>query len=195
MSPAGVDEAGRGCLFGPVVAAAVLMPPMYRIRGIRDSKIVPEPERDRLAAKIRQTAVSWAVASASVEEISRLNILQASRLAMRRAVEALSPPADYLLVDAVTIPLGLPQLPLIHGDAKCRAIAAASILAKTERDRLMQLLDQQYPGYGVAQHKGYGTPAHLEALRRLGPSPQHRATFAPVRDLIAAQQMLRFAGE
>jgi ribonuclease HII len=182
-------------LFGPVVAAAVLMPPLCRIRGIRDSKIVPEPEREELAAKICQAAVSWAVASASVEEISRLNILQASRLAMRRAVEALSPPADYLLVDAISIPLDLPQLPLIHGDAKCRSIAAASILAKTERDRLMLILDQQYPGYGVAQHKGYGTPAHLEALRRLGPSPQHRATFAPVRDLIATQQTLRFAGE
>jgi ribonuclease HII len=182
-------------LFGPVVAAAVLMPRVCRIRGIRDSKLIPEPEREELAAKICQSALGWGVGTASVEEISRLNILQASRLAMRRAVEALSPPADYLLVDAVSVPLPLPQLPLIHGDAKSRCIAAASILAKTERDRLMQSLDKEFPGYGVAQHKGYGTPAHLEALRRLGPCPEHRATFAPVRDLIASQQALRFAGE
>lgn len=163
------------------------MPSTCRIRGIRDSKIVPEPERAVLARRIRESALAWGLGSASVDEICSLNILQASRLAMRRAVQSLSPQADYLLIDAVSIDLPLPQLPLIKGDQKCRCIAAASILAKTERDRLMEQLDLQYPGYGVRQHKGYGTPAHLEALRRLGPTPEHRATFAPVRDCLAAR--------
>lgn len=171
------------------------MPPHCQIRGIRDSKIIPEKEREELAEKIRFTAISWSVASASVEEICRINILQASRLAMKRAVQGLCPAADYLLVDAVSVPLELPQLALIHGDAKSRCIAAASILAKTERDRLMSILDQRYPGYGLAQHKGYATPAHLQALRHLGPTPEHRSTFAPVRDLIATRQTLRSGQE
>lgn len=171
------------------------MPPRYQIRGIRDSKIIPEKEREELAEKIRSTAISWSVASASVEEISRLNILQASRLAMKRAVDALCPAADYLLVDAVSVPIEIPQLALIHGDAKSRCIAAASILAKTERDRLMGILDQRYPGFGLAQHKGYATPAHLQALRQLGPTPEHRSTFAPVRELIAARQAPSFGQE
>lgn len=179
---AGVDEAGRGCLFGPVFAAAVILHPDLPIRGLNDSKQLDPGRREELAALVRQRAVAFAVASASVAEIDRINILQASRLAMRRAVEALSVPADFLLVDATTVALPLAQRNIIHGDALSRSIAAASILAKTSRDALLRELDLVYPGYGLASNKGYGAPEHMAGLDRLGPTPEHRMTYAPVRD-------------
>ncbi|MBM3757489.1 MAG: ribonuclease HII [Acidobacteria bacterium] len=181
---AGVDEAGRGCLFGPVYAAAVILDPDKPIQGLNDSKQLDEETREELAPKIRDRALAWAVASASAAEIDRINILQASRLAMKRAVESLPVAADYLLVDATTVDLPLPQEALIKGDARCRSIAAASILAKTARDTKLKELDVTYPGYGFAKNKGYGAPDHLAALRKLGPTPEHRKTFAPVRNLL-----------
>jgi ribonuclease HII len=182
LAIAGVDEAGRGCLFGPVYAAACILDPGKPIRGLDDSKKLDEPTRERLQALIRERALSWAVASASASEIDSINILQASRLAMRRAVESLPVAADYLLVDATTIDLPIPQRNLIHGDALSRSIAAASILAKTARDQRLREYDAQYPGYGFARHKGYGSPEHLSALDRLGPLPEHRFCYAPVRE-------------
>jgi ribonuclease HII len=181
---AGVDEAGRGCLFGPVYAAAVILDPQKPIQGLNDSKQLDEETREALAPKIRNRAIAFAVASASAAEIDRINILQASRLAMKRAVEMLSVAADYLLVDATTIDLPLPQEALIKGDARCRSIAAASILAKTARDARLKELDVVYPGYGFASNKGYGAPDHLAGLVQLGPTPEHRKTFAPVRNLL-----------
>jgi ribonuclease HII len=179
---AGVDEAGRGCLFGPVYAAAVILHPERPIPGLNDSKALSPERREALAVLIRERAAAYAVAVATAAEIDRINILQASRLAMRRAVEALSVPADFLLVDAATIDLPLPQRAIIHGDALSRSIAAASILAKTSRDALLRDLDLRYPGYGLASNKGYGAPEHLAGLDRLGPTPEHRMTYAPVRD-------------
>jgi ribonuclease HII len=179
---AGVDEAGRGCLFGPVYAAAVVLDPARPIPGLADSKILDEGRRAALAMLIRERAEAWAVASASAAEIDRVNIREASRLAMRRAVEALDPPCDYLLVDALTVDWPVPQQALIHGDARVRAISAASILAKTARDALLESLDAEYPGYGLARHKGYPTDEHRQALRRLGPTPLHRRSFAPVQE-------------
>jgi ribonuclease HII len=179
---AGVDEAGRGCLFGPVYAAAVILDPDRPIDGLNDSKQLDEGRREELAGLIRERALAWAVASSSVAEIDRINILQASRLAMRRAVEALAVPADFLLVDATTVDLPLAQRNLVHGDALSRSIAAASILAKTSRDALLRELDLVYPGYGLASNKGYGAPEHLAGLDRLGVTPEHRLTYAPVRE-------------
>jgi ribonuclease HII len=178
---AGVDEAGRGCLFGPVFAAAVVLDPARPIRGLNDSKALDPQRREELALKIRERAAAFAVSAASAAEIDRINILQASRLAMRRAVEALPAPPDYLLIDATTIDLPLPQQAIIHGDALSHSIAAASILAKTARDSRLRELDLLYPGYDLASNKGYGAPAHLAALERLGPTPEHRMTYAPVR--------------
>lgn len=178
---AGVDEAGRGCLFGPVYAAAVILDPDKPIRGLNDSKQLTPEIREDLAPRIRRHAIAWAVAFSDAAEIDRINILQASRLAMKRAVETLAVAADYLLIDYVSIDLPLPQKPLVDGDARCRSIAAASILAKTARDARMREYDGEYPGYGFASHKGYGAPEHLLALERLGPTPLHRFTFAPVR--------------
>ena len=177
---AGVDEAGRGCLFGPVVAAAVVLSPERPIRGLKDSKQLPASKRTRLAAQIRERAEAWAVASAEAAEIDAINILEASRLAMKRALERIDPPADYLLVDFVTIDTPTPQKGLVHGDARSRSIAAASILAKVDRDARMIEYDRRYPGYGLASNKGYGTEEHLRGLRRLGPAPEHRNSFAPV---------------
>lgn len=184
---AGLDEAGRGCLFGPVCAAAVIFHPGRRLAGLADSKRLSPERRDRLALEIQAAAMAWAVAWATPEEIDRVNILEASRLAMRRAAEALNPAPDYLLVDALTLDLPLPQEALIKGDARVEAIAAASILAKTARDAHLLELDVQYPGYGLARHKGYGTAEHLEALDRLGPAPLHRRSFAPVRDRLQSR--------
>jgi ribonuclease HII len=187
VSVAGVDEAGRGPLAGPVVAAAAILP--RRLRGswvdlVRDSKQLSARQREEAAAGLRESAVAIGIGTASVEEIDRVNILRATMQAMRRAVAALSPAADYLLIDALRLPgVALPQRGIIHGDALCRSIAAASIIAKTHRDALMEELDARYHGYGFAQHKGYGTAEHLAALRRLGPCPAHRLGFAPVRDL------------
>jgi ribonuclease HII len=179
---AGVDEVGRGSLFGPVVAAAVILDPDRRIRGLNDSKQLEPEERERLAIKIRQTALAIAVAAVDAARIDQINIYQASRLAMRWAVQNLPTPADYLLIDALKIDLPLPQQPLIHGDARCMSIAAASILAKVERDRWMRLWDPIFPGYHLGGHKGYCTPEHLEALNREGPCALHRRSFAPVAE-------------
>lgn len=187
-APAGIDEAGRGCLFGPVTAAAVILPDPCKIRGLRDSKIVPPAERARLAERLKGEALSWAIGFASVAEIDAINILEASRLAMLRAVNALSPQPDYLLIDAIRIDSHIPQQPIIHGDAISRSIAAASILAKVERDRVLDNFHAKYPVYHLARNKGYGTRDHLAALQLHGPTPQHRATFAPVRNIIEARR-------
>ncbi len=187
---AGLDEAGRGCLFGPVYAAAVILSPERPVRGIQDSKRLSPEARERLAASIKREAVAWAIASAEAGEIDRLNILEASRLAMKRAVEQIHPAPDYLLVDAIVVDIDLPQRALIRGDARCRSIAAASILAKAARDEAMRAWDRVYPQYGLRRHKGYGTPEHLRALELHGPTPQHRMSFAPVR--LAAQQIRLF---
>lgn len=174
----GVDEAGRGPLAGEVYAAAVILPPKYKLPGLNDSKKLTPKRRDALFEEITAQAVAWAVANATLEEIAQLNILRAALLAMTRAVEALTCPADYALVDGNQLPrLALPCRTIIQGDARCASIAAASILAKVARDRAMIALDAQYPGYGFAQHKGYGTKAHYEALERLGPCAVHRKSF------------------
>jgi ribonuclease HII len=178
---AGLDEAGRGALFGPVVAAAVILNPKRRIVGLDDSKkLVPE-RRLELAERIRTHALSWAVAEIDAGRIDAWNIYQASRQAMTAALEQLAIPPDYLLIDAMELDVLIEQKAVIKGDAKSVSIAAASILAKTHRDARMEELDLQYPGYGFRQHKGYSTPEHLEALRRLGPTELHRYSFAPVR--------------
>lgn len=179
---AGLDEAGRGALFGPVFAAAVVLDPQRQIRGLDDSKQLDPERRQVLAARIRERAAGWAVGAADAFEIDRLNILEASRLAMRRAVERLSIACDYLLVDFIRVNVDLPQKPLIHGDALCFSIAAASILAKVDRDRALAQWDAVFPSYGLAGNKGYGTPDHLAALDRLGPTSLHRFSFAPVRN-------------
>lgn len=178
---AGVDEAGRGSLFGPVFAAAVVLCPDRPVRGLRDSKILDGERRGVLAAQIKERAAAWSVAASDAGEIDRVNIYQASRLAMRRAVESLQPAADYLLIDAVTVDLPLPQQSLIHGDARVQCIAAASILAKVARDACLEAWDAVYPDYGLARHKGYATPEHLDALDRRGPTPLHRFSYEPVR--------------
>jgi ribonuclease HII len=182
---AGVDEAGMSPLAGPVAAAAVMFTPGSRIPGIDDSKKLDAAARDRLAAEIKQAAVSYAVGFAEVEEIDAINIYWAGMLAMRRAVEALPLSAQHLLIDARRIrDVGIPQQPIVKGDCKSQSIAAASILAKTARDARMQRLDKQYPGYGFAKHKGYPVREHLLALDRLGASPVHRRSFGPVRVIL-----------
>jgi ribonuclease HII len=178
---AGVDEVGRGPLAGSVVTAAVILDPARPIEGLRDSKALTLRRREVLAGLIQERALAWAIGRAEVEEIDRLNILQATLLAMARAVAALSPRPDRVLVDGDRCPpVDLPVEAVVGGDATVPAIAAASILAKVTRDREMGALDRLYPGYGLAVHKGYPTPAHLEALARLGPSPIHRRSFGPV---------------
>ena len=179
---AGVDEAGRGALFGPVFAAAVVLDPERAIRGLDDSKLLEPERREILAERIRERAIAWAVGAADAFEIDRINILEASRLAMRRAVERISVRCDYLLIDAVRVEADLPQEPLIHGDALCFSIAAASILAKVARDAALRSWDRVFPEYGLAHNKGYGTPDHLTALDRLGPTSLHRFSFEPVRN-------------
>ncbi len=178
---AGADEAGRGSLFGPVFAAAVELDPARPIRGLNDSKLLTPEQREALAVRIRQRARAWAVAAATVFEIDEINIYHASRLAMRRAVELLDPPCDYLLTDAVPVELPVPQLALIHGDARCRSIAAASILAKVARDACLARWDEVFPEYGLKRHKGYYTPEHRRALEKAGPTWLHRFSFEPVR--------------
>jgi len=178
---AGVDEVGRGALFGPVFAAAAVLDPDKPVRGLRDSKELDAETREMLAERIKERTLCWAVAAADAFEIDRINILQASRLAMRRAIEKLSPRCDYLLIDAVTVDLSLPQEPLIGGDARCQCIAAASILAKTARDECMRRWDTVFPEFGLARNKGYGTEEHYAALRQHGPTTLHRFSFEPVR--------------
>ncbi|MFV8781820.1 ribonuclease HII [Microbulbifer sp. SA54] len=179
---AGVDEVGRGPLAGDVVAAAVILDPRHPVEGLADSKKLSEKKRDLLFDEIREKALSFAIARATVEEIDQLNILQASLLAMRRAVEQLAVQPEFVLVDGNRKPVwGYDCDTVVKGDDRVAAIAAASILAKVTRDREMTLLDQCYPGYGLAGHKGYPTKLHMEALERLGPSPIHRRSFGPVR--------------
>ena len=179
---AGLDEAGRGSLFGPVVAGAVVLNPKRRIVGLDDSKkLLPEKRRE-LADRIREHALAWAVAEIDASRIDAWNVYQASRQAMVAALSKLDPPPDYLLLDAMELDLPIEQKALIRGDARSVSIAAASILAKVERDRRMEEFDRLYPQYGLAQHKGYGTAEHLDALRRHGPTPLHRFSYAPVRE-------------
>lgn len=174
----GVDEAGRGPLCGPVVAAACILPEGYIPEGINDSKKLTEKKREKLFDIICENAVAYCIAEASVEEIDRLNILEADLLAMRRAIEGLSLKADYALIDGnIARDFQVPAKAVIHGDAISPSIAAASILAKVTRDRLCLELDREYPQYGIAKHKGYGTKMHMDALRQYGPSPIHRKQF------------------
>jgi len=183
----GVDEAGRGPLAGPVSAAAVILDEANPIEGLADSKKLSEKQRDQLAPIIRERALAWAVAYAEVEEIDRLNILQATLLAMKRAVHALSIQPQQVLVDGLHCPqTGIPSRAIVQGDSTVAAISAASILAKTARDRLMLQLHEQYPQYGFDGHKGYPTAAHLAALREHGISEVHRRSFRPVRELMSS---------
>ncbi len=178
---AGVDEAGRGCLAGPVVAAAVVPDPDALIPGVTDSKLLNEVKRGSLAERIRATAVSWSVVAVTAHVIDRINILEATKRAMRQALMNLRPRPEMALVDAVPLAVpGLRCLPLVRGDYISYAIAAASILAKVSRDRMMTDLDTRYPHYGFAAHKGYAAPRHLEALREYGPTAEHRLTFHSV---------------
>jgi ribonuclease HII len=182
MRIAGLDEAGRGALFGPVVAAAVILNPKRRIVGLDDSKKIPAERRTELAVRIHEHALAWAVAEIDAQRIDAWNIYQASRQAMTAALQQLSIQPDYLLIDAMQLDVLIEQKSLIKGDARSVSIAAASILAKTHRDACMEKWDTVYPQYGLARHKGYATPDHLEALRQHGPSPLHRHSFAPVRE-------------
>lgn len=182
---AGVDEAGRGPLAGPVVAGAVILDPHNPVEGLRDSKKLTELRRERLYEEIREKALAWAVGRAEVEEIDRINILQASMLAMQRAVRALQPAAEFALIDGNRCPeLPCPAKYVVKGDSLVAAISAASIMAKVTRDREMVELDAVYPGYGLASHKGYPSKAHVEAIGKLGVLPIHRRTFAPVRRVL-----------
>jgi ribonuclease HII len=188
---AGVDEVGRGPMFGPVVAAAVILPKGCPLQGLNDSKKLSEKKRNELDIEIRGQAVAWAIAAVDVETIDRINIRRASLLAMHRAVQQLALTPDYLLIDGIdTIDWPCQQQSVIQGDATSVSIAAASILAKVHRDRLIVELDTQFPGYGLAQHKGYSTAVHLEALARLGPTPLHRKNWSPV-----AQTLLAFSSD
>jgi ribonuclease HII len=179
---AGLDEAGRGALFGPVFAAAVILNPKRRIVGLDDSKKLAPERRAELAPRIREHALAWAVAEVDAQRIDAWNIYQASRQAMTAALQQLAIRPDYLLLDAITLDVLIEQKSLIKGDARSVSIAAASILAKTHRDDRMKEWDLIYPQYGLGRHKGYSTPEHLEALRQHGPTPYHRYSFAPVRD-------------
>jgi ribonuclease HII len=185
---AGVDEVGRGPLAGEVVAAAVMLDPHRPIDGLRDSKKLSVSRREELAQVIMERALAWSIASASVDEIDELNILQASLLAMHRAVQALNPQPEYVLVDGNRLPRWhYASQAIVRGDDRVPAIAAASILAKVHRDRALIDMETLYPGYGFAAHKGYPTPTHLQALQTLGVTPVHRRSFAPVKKILAAQ--------
>jgi ribonuclease HII len=192
---AGLDEVGRGSLFGPVLAAAVVLNPRRRIVGLDDSKKLAPQRREELSERIREHAVAWAVAQVDASRIDAWNIYQASRQAMAAALAQLKPPPDYLLLDAMQLDVPIEQMSLIHGDARSVSIAAASIVAKVERDRIMCECDHQYPQYGLARNKGYSTAEHMAALRQHGPTPMHRASFAPVREALcwatgASQELL-----
>jgi ribonuclease HII len=178
---AGVDEVGRGALFGPVVAAAAILSPDRPVRGLNDSKLLDAERRQVLDQRIRERAVAWAVAAVDAATIDCINIHQASRLAMKTAVERLSPRADFVLIDAFPLDLPLPQRPIVKGDARCHCIAAASILAKVQRDAWMRIWDETFPQYGLGRHKGYLTPEHVRALEEHGPTPLHRLSYEPVR--------------
>ncbi len=182
---AGLDEVGRGPMFGPVVAAAVILPAGCRLRGLNDSKKLTEKKRNELDVEIRACAVAWAIAAVDAETIDRINIRRASLLAMRMAVQQLSLSPDFLLIDGRdTIEWDCPQQAVIQGDGTSFSIAAASVLAKVYRDRLLVELDAVFPGYGLARHKGYCSQEHLEALDRLGPTPMHRKSYSPVSQIL-----------
>lgn len=182
---AGIDEAGRGPLAGPVVAAAAILPPKFRHKTLTDSKQLTELQRDKIYAELTANpGFHWAVGVSDVEVIDHYNILRATWRAMQLALDALSVRPDHVLVDGLRVPLmGVTQTAIVKGDAKSFSIAAASVIAKVTRDRMMLTIHEQFPQYNFAQHKGYGTPEHLAALGRYGPSPVHRKTFAPVREV------------
>jgi len=187
---AGVDEVGRGALFGPVVAAAVILPPRMDAlarAGLKDSKQLTRRERERLDRRIRKRALAVSVAEVDAETIDRVNIYQATRIAMLAAIQGLALAPDHLLIDAMRVDHPCSQTRLIYGDSLSLSIAAASVIAKVHRDRLMRELDAVHPGYGLAAHKGYATPSHRKQLRELGPCPLHRRSFAPVRALVAGE--------
>jgi ribonuclease HII len=188
---AGVDEAGRGCLAGPVVAAAAILRPGARLPGLRDSKLLSPRARQRLVPAIQAASLAWRVASVSATAIDSTDIRQASFLAMRRAIAGLDLRPDHVIVDGFSIPgLDLPQTGLVKADRRCRTVAAASILAKVARDRLMDRYHRLYPEYGFDRNRGYPTPHHLDALVRLGPAPVHRRTFLPVQQVLSGQMLL-----
>lgn len=187
---AGIDEVGRGSLAGPVVAAAVVLPERHRIKGLRDSKVLPRSRREALYELILDRAEAVGVGSMEVEVIDRINILQATKLAMRQALGHLDPAPDHLMIDALRLrEVDLPQRPIIDGDAISASIAAASIVAKVTRDRICAEIDARYPAYGFARNKGYGTRRHFEALMREGPCEWHRRSFAPLRLMLAGEQL------
>jgi ribonuclease HII len=187
---AGIDEVGRGCLAGPVVAAAVILPERHRIKGIRDSKMLPRARREALYTQIVDRAEAIGVGCVEVEVIDRINIYQATKLAMRQALARMPDRPDHLLIDALSLrEVDLPQRPIIHGDAISASIAAASIVAKVTRDRICDEFDRRYPGYGFARNKGYGTRRHYDALVVDGPCEWHRRSFAPIRMLLAGEQL------
>ena len=179
---AGTDEVGRGSLFGAVVAGAVILDPDRPIRGLNDSKLLDPERREELAIRIRERALAWTVAAVDAVVIDQINIYQASRLAMKTALQLLALRPDFVLVDAVPLNIPQPQQALIHGDARCHAIAAASIVAKVYRDEMMRKWDAVFPEYGLARNKGYLAPEHIRALREYGPTPLHRMSYEPVRE-------------
>lgn len=189
---AGIDEVGRGPIAGPVVAAAVILPPDFFLPGINDSKLVSEKKRLQMAVEIKQKAMAWAIVVISSRRIDQNNILQATKEAMRTAVCELALRPDFLLVDAVSIPdLDIMQYPIIKGDALSISIASASIIAKVERDQIMHNYDYIFPGYGLARHKGYATREHLIALDKYGPCPIHRSTFEPVKTMLGKDKIVQ----
>jgi ribonuclease HII len=192
---AGVDEVGRGSLFGPVVAGAVILEPGYRIKGLRDSKLLDQATREKLADRIKAHAIAYAVAAVDVGRIDQLNIYWASLLAMREAIAQLSPAPDHLLIDAVRLDFACPQTNIIHGDALSISIAAASIIAKVHRDEMIRRWDPVYPEYDLASNKGYRSPKHLAALKEHGPTPLHRLSFAPVWMTSVQQEAFGFMAE
>lgn len=192
MLIAGVDEVGRGSLFGPVVAGAVILAPDDRIKGLRDSKLLDRATREKLADRIKERAIAWSVAAVDVARIDQLNIYWASLLAMRQAVAQLAPQPDHLLVDAVRLDWDGRQTNIIHGDALSISIAAASIIAKVHRDEMIRRWDPVYPQYDLASNKGYRSPKHLGALKKYGPTPLHRLSFAPVWTSLVQQEAFSF---
>lgn len=192
---AGVDEVGRGSLFGPVVAAAVILEPGYRIRGLRDSKLLDAETREKLAERIKEHAIAYAISAVDVARIDQINIYHASLLAMREAILQLAPAPDHLLIDAVRVNWDCPQTNIIHGDALSASIAAASIVAKVARDAMICLWDPVYPQYDLASNKGYRSPKHLAALREHGATPLHRQSFAPVWMSSVPQESFAFMNE
>ena len=191
---AGIDEAGRGCLFGPVFASAVILDPAAPLPGLDDSKRVSPARRDLLDSQIRETCIAFSIQAVDAASIDLVNILEASRLAMKRAAESLDPAPDFLLVDAVSVETRIPQRSIVKGDRKSRSIAAASILAKVARDRCILAWDSLYPRYGLRSNKGYPARAHVAAIRKHGCTPLHRQSFGPVARLAALDPRVPLSG-